>query len=118
MNMAFSMTTAQVRARTKTVTRRLGWAKLRPGMRFWAVVKGMGLRKGEKVEHICELECVSNTPERIDSLLDPCNATRNRREVDAEGFPEMTPAAFVHFFCEGHHCCEDQIVSRIEFKYV
>ena len=117
MNLAFSMTTPQMRARTKFVTRRLGKGPS-PGQRFWAIVKGQGLKKGEKVERICELECVSNTPERIDALLDPYTATRNRREVDMEGFPEMSPADFVAFFCKGHHCREDQIINRIEFKYL
>ena len=40
--MSFSMTTPQVRARTKTVTRRLGWRFLKPGVVLWAVEKAQG----------------------------------------------------------------------------
>lgn len=58
-NMSFSLTTPQMRDRTKTLTRRLGWYSLKPGDRVQAVVKGMGLKKGEKVERLCVIEVVS-----------------------------------------------------------
>lgn len=45
-NMSFTLTIEQMRARTKTVTRRKGWAFLKPGDLVWAVVKGMGLKPG------------------------------------------------------------------------
>jgi hypothetical protein len=51
-NMSFSLTTPQVYAGTKTVTRRLGWRFAKAGQRVCAVEKGMGLKKGEKVKRI------------------------------------------------------------------
>jgi len=51
--MSFSVTTEQIRARIKTVTRRMGWTFLRPGEQIQVVVKCCGLKKGEKVEPIC-----------------------------------------------------------------
>jgi hypothetical protein len=51
-NISFALTTAQVRARTKTVTRRVGWTFLKPGDLLQPVVKCRGLKKGERVEKI------------------------------------------------------------------
>ena len=42
-NMSFSATVQQVRDRTKTVTRRVGWKTLQPGEVLRAVEKGQGL---------------------------------------------------------------------------
>jgi hypothetical protein len=50
--MSFAHTTDQIRNRTKTVTRRNGWADLKPGELFWAVEKAMGLKPGEKVKRV------------------------------------------------------------------
>ncbi len=47
--MSFRLTAEQMRARTKTVTRRLGWSSLKPGDIVQPVEKAQGLRKGEKV---------------------------------------------------------------------
>jgi hypothetical protein len=49
---SFSLTTDQIRNRTKTVTRRLGWARLKPGTLLQPIVKGQGIPKGGKVETI------------------------------------------------------------------
>ncbi len=57
-NMSFSMTTAQFRARTKTVTRRLGWWNLKPGDVIMGVEKAMGLKKGEKVKRLGRIRIV------------------------------------------------------------
>lgn len=51
-NMSFSITTRQVMARTKTVTRRLGWLHAYPSQQVLPVEKSRGLRKGEKVRPI------------------------------------------------------------------
>jgi len=56
-NMSFMLTTAQYCARTKDVTRRLGWANLKPGDMFNGVEKAMGLKKGEKIN-----KCAPDTP--------------------------------------------------------
>lgn len=40
-------------------------------------------------------------------------------EVLAEGFPEVTPADFVEFFCSTHKGCEPgNEVTRIEWEYL
>lgn len=109
-NMSFALTTDQVRAGTKDVTRRLGWGNLKPGERFWAVVKAMGLKPGEKIQRICLLECVSNTREELRRIT--------ADDVEREGFPDMTPAEFVSMFCEHMRCTPRTKVNRIEFKRV
>lgn len=109
-NMCFSMTSAQVRARTKTVTRRMGWADLKPGDRVMACVKCRGIPKGGKVERITVIECVGNRPERLMDI--------DQRECVREGFPELTPIEFIGMFCEANGCAADEVIRRIEFKYV
>jgi hypothetical protein len=49
-NMSFMLTTEQVRNQTKDVTRRLKWLFLKSGDILNAVVKGIGLKKGETVK--------------------------------------------------------------------
>ena len=42
-----------------------------------------------------------------------------RDEVRREGFPEMTPAEFVAFFCASHSgCFPDRPLTRLEFAYI
>ena len=53
--MSFALTTEQVRNRTKTVTRRLGWATAKAGDIVQPIVKGQGLKKGERVDW--DFEC-------------------------------------------------------------
>lgn len=107
--MSFSLTTDQVRNKTKTVTRRLGWDFLKEGDFVWAVEKGMGLKKGEKVKRIGLLEIVSVSQEFIHDI--------NKGDCIKEGFPDMGPKEFVAFFCEKNKCSENKVVTRIEFKY-
>lgn len=109
-NMSFFLTTRQVRERIKDVTRRLGWDDLKPGERVRAIVKGQGLKKGEKVERICVIECVSNRKEMLCAITPV--------EVLREGFPAMSPADFVAMFCKANKCEPRDFVNRIEFKYV
>lgn len=109
-NMSFSLTTPQMRDRTKTVTRRIGWDKLKPGDRVRACVKCMGMKKGEKVEVIGIIEVVSNRPETLNQMQDS--------DCALEGFPEMTAAQFVGMFSKNMKCDQDRQVNRIEFKHV
>lgn len=110
MNMSFSLTTPQFRARTKTVTRRLGWKNLKPGQTFSAIVKGMGLKKGEKVEYLGLCRCLSNR-------LEPLNAI-SKSDCIKEGFPDFTPEQFVAMFCKHNGCVPLSLISRIEFEYI
>lgn len=110
--MSFFMTTEQMRAKTKTVTRRGGWLGLKPGDRVLACVKCMGLKRGEKVEVIGLIEIVSNRREPIDLLLDP---SYGPDEMTKEGFPGQPPAELVARLRERY---ADEEISRIEFKHI
>jgi hypothetical protein len=108
-NMSFSLTTQQIRDRTKTVTRRKGWSFLRPGDRVNACRKCMGLKPGERIERLALLEVVSVRAEPLHAIDD--------EDVEREGF--IMPAhEFVEMFCEHMGGDRYQIVNRIEFKYL
>lgn len=97
--MSFALTERQLLDGSKTVTRRTGWVNLRAGERLLAVRKAMGLKAGEKVQPLCEVEVVSVRRERLDTIT--------RADCDAEGFPALSPEAFVRMFCE-HHSVPDR----------
>lgn len=111
-SMSFALTTEQIRNRTKTVTRRLGWANLNPGQLFWAVEKAQGLKKGEKVQRLVLLRCKSNTA----TVLDSSSLTQN--ELAREGFPLLNRSQFVAMFVKANGCKPKSQVRRIEFEYV
>ena len=119
-NMSFASTIYQVRAGTKDVTRRLGWAFLRPGDHLMAVEKCQGLKKGEGIKRIREIEVISVTVEPLINILYYPIRDGKRSEMEREGFPEMSPSDFVAFFsrsfCPNGWYQGD--VHRIEFKYV
>lgn len=114
-NMSFALTKQQVRAKIKTVTRRIGWANLKPGERFQMVEKCQGLKLGEKIKPLGIAECVSNEFQELAWIKD---MPYGSDEVAKEGFPEMTPEEFVNMFCKHMKCDAWQPVRRIEFKYV
>lgn len=120
-NISFAMTTEQVRARRKTVTRRLGWKNLMPGETLCAVVKSQGLKKGEKVEKIGPIRVVDVRRQFLDRLIhgDPIYGLQ---ECAKEGFdlshPMGTPEGFVKEFCSHNGCKPDDWVTRIEFEYL
>jgi hypothetical protein len=103
------LTTGQVKKRTKTVTRRLGWWFLKPGDILNAVEKCQGLKKGEKIKQICQIEVVSTRVERLYDI--------DRDDCIAEGFPDMSPDKFIEMFCRHNKCVPEIPVNRIEFKY-
>lgn len=108
--MSVSHTTAQVVAREKTVTRRLGWRFARVGDRVQLCEKVMGRRKGEEIVRICAVELVDVRRERL-WLMDPA-------DVEREGFPTWTVGDFVEFFCDAMRCAPDVEVTRIEWRYL
>jgi len=109
--MAVSLTGQQVRDRTKTVTRRTGWRMLRPGDQLTLCAKVMGRRPGEPLDRIANVEVTSVRRERLDAIT--------ASDVTAEGFPQMTPAAFVSFFCAAHRgCAPGTEVTRIQWRYL
>jgi len=111
-NMSFAMTTEQVRNQSKTVTRRFGWWFLKPGDVVQPVVKGMGLKKGEKVEKIGPpIRIVSTRTEALRDMTD--------EDCVREGFPEMDRVAFINVLCLHYRTVGPcTYVNRIEFEYL
>lgn len=108
---AVSFTEAQVRDRTKTVTRRAGWRMLRPGDRLTLCRKVMGRRPGEPLDRIATVEVTSVRREPLDAITP--------HDVAAEGFPRNSPAWFVTFFCSTHPgCLPATEVTRIQWRYL
>lgn len=113
--MSFSLTTEQMHARTKDVTRRVGWANLAPGTELLAVEKAMGLKKGERAVAIGPIRVVSVRRERLDELVRP--GAYGEEEMRREGFPGLDPQMFIiRYFLE--HIEPDQLVTRIEFEHL
>lgn len=112
---SFAMTTAQVIAKAKRVTRRLNWQDLLPGTILIGVIKCMGLKLGEKVQRIATINVTSVRFERLDAMLvEPYGS----EEAALEGFPGMSGAEFVKMFCDSLKCEPSKVVTRIEFSYV
>lgn len=90
--MSFFMTTRQVLAREKTVTRRAlhTWAKLAAGDRLIAIEKGQGLKAGEGHHVLALLEVVDVRVELLGDIT--------AEDCAREGFPEYSPAEFVAFY--------------------
>ena len=109
-NMSFMLTTDQIRNRTKTVTRRLGWWFLKPGDILNACEKCQGLKKGEKIVKICQIRVVSTRQEELWFI--------SRADVVKEGFPDQAPYEFVFMFTKEMKCEWDIPVNRIEFEYI
>ena len=120
-NISFMFTQPQIRARTKTVTRRLGWATLKAGDLLRGVEKGRGLKAGEKVRTLAIIRVVNVRPEPLSLMT--ADLDYGRIECEKEGFaghPALSrPGPFVEYFCGSHRACTpDTIVTRIEFEYV
>lgn len=108
--MSFSLTTPQFKDRTKDVTRRLGWWDLKPGDRIMAVEKCQGLKKGEKIKRLGEIEIVSVRREKLRDI--------NQVECKREGFPHFTPYDFIMMFMGANRCLDDIEVNRIQYRYI
>lgn len=104
------MTTAQIRSRTKDVTRRFGWWFLKPGDQIQAVEKAMGLKPGEKVRRLGLIEVVSTRSEPLSAIT--------KADVVREGFPEWTPEQFVQMLVDHYKVAPNESVNRIEFRYL
>lgn len=136
-NMSFALTTDQIRDRTKTVTRRIGWEFLKSGDLIRAVEKSQGLKKGETVKPLSVLRVESVRRERLDHLWSDVDYGRD--EMAKEGGRWGSTSAFIEMFCASHKivdgviklgepgrlgalryrpCRRDDEVTRIEFSYV
>ena len=108
--MSFAMTEAAVRARRKTVTRRLGWQYLKPGEELRAVRKVMGRKPGEPIVDLARIRVVSVRREKIGRIT--------QIEVAREGYPDLPRREFIEKFCAAMDCSPSTAVTRIEFEYV
>lgn len=115
-NMSFMLTTDQIRNRTKTVTRRLGWQNLKPGEVLNACVKCMGLKRGEKIEKIATIRVVHVQRERLGKMT--WNKLYGCTEARLEGFPQLNGDQFVALFRRHTKALLTDDVTRIEFEYV
>ena len=113
-NISFALTTEQIRNRTKTVTRRVGWKFLKVGDVLNACVKCMGLRAGEQIQRLGQIRVVDVRQEELSDMI----AAEDSREAAAEGFPQLTNTGFVQMFCKHMNVKPSQIVTRIEFEYL
>lgn len=110
--MSVALTEDAVRARRKTVTRRLGWHMLKSGDHLTLCRKVVGRRKDEPLVRICEVEVVDVRRERLSAITDA--------DVEREGFDldEWVASDFVDFFCEHMKCKPETEVTRIEWRYL
>jgi hypothetical protein len=106
---SFFHTQPQIKAQTKTVTRRLGWKFLKPGDILSACEKCQGLGKGEKIKKICRIKVVGVRREPLSAIT--------AEDVALEGFPAMSPVQFIEFFCGAMGCTPKTIVTRIDFEF-
>jgi hypothetical protein len=110
-NMSFMLTTEQIKNKTKTVTRRNGWKFLKVGEILNAVEKCQGLKKGEKIKHICQIIVIDKSYEELSSIT--------KMELVREGFPNIWTDEFIKMFCKTHKgISKNSIVTRIEFEYI
>ncbi len=114
-NISFSLTTEQFKARTKTVTRRLGWLFLKEGDELMACEKCMGLKPGEKIVRLGKIRVVDVRRERI---FDICTSADPWGETRLEGFPKMAAVEFMQMFCKHMRCSPETLVTRIVFEYL
>ncbi|ANN70880.1 hypothetical protein BAU08_05630 [Bordetella bronchialis] len=120
-NMSFALTTDQIRAGTKDVTRRAGWPFLKPGDLVRPVLKAMGLRPSEKIQALRgPIRIVSVRREPLRMMLDDLDY--GFEEVRREGFADHPhyrwPSEWVHMFCASHKGCQPYtVITRIEFEY-
>ena len=109
-NISFMLTTNQVRNKTKTVPRRLGWKFLKAGDLLCACVKCQGLKKGEKLER---LAIIRVTDVRLEPLYDI-----TADDVRLEGFEGKSPEWFIGMFMREMGVPSSQEVTRIAFEYI
>ena len=109
-NMSFALTTAQFKARTKDVTRRLGWKFLKDGDYVRGVVKCQGLKPGEKIQPLGVIRILSVRRERLDSIT--------KDDVRREGFEKLGCKGFIFMFCKHMKVNPNRIITRIEYCYM
>lgn len=78
----------------------------------------MGLKPGERIEKLAVIRVKYVRREPLNALIGGAYTDRMaKREVIAEGFPELSARQFVEMFCQHMDCDPDAEVTRIEFEY-
>lgn len=124
--MSVALTEDAVRERRKTVTRRLGWRFLRTGDRLTLCRKVQGRKRRDgSVEPLVRLAEVEVVSVRLEALWNITDDDVQREGVDPALFEEHyvetgqpTPQAWVQWFCEQMDVMPDDVVTRIEWKYI
>lgn len=109
---SFFLTTDQFLDGSKDVTRRNGWKFLvgKTGVRLMAIEKGQGLKKGEKVNRLGEIEV-------LDARLEPLwHIIKNPADCRREGFPKLSPREFIKMYCKHNGCHADEEITRMVFR--
>lgn len=117
-------TAEQVIARTKTVTRRLGWWEDRrgrrivhPGDQLTCCRKVMGRKPGEPLVRLAQVEVVDVRRERLSLMIE--HRAYGLAECDREGFPELNPETFIdRYFVQAQGIPADAEVTRIQWRYL
>lgn len=60
-NISCMLTVRQIENRTKGVTRRNGWKHLRAGDLLCIIVKGQGLKRGERIRRLAIVRVMSHS---------------------------------------------------------
>jgi hypothetical protein len=123
--MSVSHTEQAVRDRTKTVTRRLGWAFLRPGDTLTLCRKVMGRKAGEPLLRLAEVEVVDvrRVPlydidlEDVEAEGVP-PATYNGGDLHVAGCDDCAPVAWYEWFARTMRVPITAEVTRIEWRYL
>lgn len=120
-NMSFALTTKQILAGSKDVTRRMGWKFLKVGELLRPVRKCMGLRPGEKLSVLRDpIQVLDVRREPLRRMTD--DIEYGHEEVRREGFawhPDYRdPGTWVAMFCAMHKgCTPTTVITRIVFSY-
>lgn len=110
-SISFTHTERQFLNGTKTVTRRLGWLRLKAGDYLQAVRQVQGLKRGQKLHVLGVIVVLGVRREPLDSIT--------RADCAREGFPKLSPDEFVSMFRRlDTHAAPDEPVTRIEFRRI
>lgn len=114
---SFALTKDQIRNRTKTVTRRVRWLKLKPFTHLDGVEKAMGFKPGTtgNIRWLDSIYTLSVLREPLQALID--DPDYGRAEAIKEGFPHLDGAGFVKMFCDDLKSKPNAVLTRIEFCY-
>lgn len=106
--MSVAYTEAQVRDRSKTQTRRVGWRMLKAGDELTLCPKVMG-RQGAPLDRIVTVEVTEVRRERLVDI--------GLADVGAEGFPDWSPGEFVAFFVSMFNVPPTTELTVITWRY-